>query len=471
MQWEFKSNNTKTEFKSIIDQMVGLGYKPINLNVVTYSSDPRFSSIWQKGNGNNDWACYHGMDQKSFRKKIKDFKKAGLLPVDIAVWKENGKVIFGAIWHNMISEGEIELEVHENKLSKMITDYAEKGYSIKDINGYVVNSETFYACIFSKESAGSQIISYGLTTTDLQNVMNERVNLGYYPKELNYFNNRGNIYCTGIWEKTNQSWENKRSLSVEDFQNYLNNKTDDGYIPIDIDQYYYEQNFYYGATLTKVIRNEIVVAPHYKQSNVTTSSSANANELKISPVEQQTKVWCWLATGEMIFKYFNIPNLNPGGNYQCGIIGSIFYNTPCNNNCFNSNCIIGSGSNANTVRMLKDYAWLSSKKVFSCQEAYELNFSTIKFNIDKKKPILCGISPSRKQYYSGAEHVVVLIGYRTIHDTTYVIINDPFPYPNYDNPYLKANATIIQKNQYLIGLQTFTNNMFWHWSLSDINIQ
>jgi hypothetical protein len=38
--------------------------------------------------------------------------------------------------------------------------------------------------------------------------------------------------------------------------------------------------------------------------------------LAILPVMQQTPSWCWLATGEMIFKYYHIPPNAP--NYQCG---------------------------------------------------------------------------------------------------------------------------------------------------------
>ena len=120
--------------------------------------------------------------------------------------------------------------------------------------------------------------------------------------------------------------------------------------------------------------------------------------------------------------------------------------------------------------MFKDYSWITSKKVFNCIEGHELNFYTIKSNIDKQKPVLCGISPVRRQYHSGAEHVVVLVGYKFINGTPYVIVNDPFPYTSFDNPYLKAGASILQKNQYQISLQAFTNKLYWHWSLSDIAI-
>ena len=470
MQWECKSNNTLIEFENFVNDMKERGYAPVSLSFVTHYNDPRVSSIWQKANI-NDWACWYGMSQEAFIEKVKYFNQRGLTPIDIAVWQENNGVVkFAAIWQKIEYEGIVEIGISENELRKKILDYNKEGYSIRDINGYAGPIETLYTCVFDRKPRGSLIIAFGRSEADFQKEFDKNTPLGYYPIDLSYFNDNGYIKCNGIWAKTNNAWDSRNGFSLEELQNYLDNKTDEGYTPIDIDQYYKNGDFYFGATLTKNNTTSNVSTPKYYELTNSTTENKN-NQLPIPPVEQQTKVWCWLATGEMIFRHYDLPNLNPSGNYQCGIIGSIFYNSPCYNNCFNSNCIVGSGSNANTVRMLKDYSWIASRKVFNCQEGYELNYYSIKNNIDQQKPILCGISPNRRQYYSGAEHVVVLIGYEIVNQIPYVIINDPFPYTSYDNPYLKSGATVLQKNQYYLQLKTFTNNLFWHWSLSNIEIK
>jgi hypothetical protein len=58
-----------------------------------------------------------------------------------------------------------------------------------------------------------------------------------------------------------------------------------------------------------------------------------------------------------------------------------------------------------------------------------------------------------------------------INKTPYYIINDPFPYSNADNPYIKVGADQLQNNQYLIRAEAFTKRLFWHWSLADFTIQ
>ncbi len=467
MQWECRSNNSLSEFGNYLNDMKDRGYAPVNLNVVNYYNEPRVSSIWHKANI-NDWACWYGMNQQAFIEQIQHFNGRGLSPVDIAVWTEtNGEARFAAIWQRINYEGVVEIGVSESALKNMILDYDKKGYSPKDINGYTSGNTILYTCIFDKEPRGQLSIAFGKSEVEFQQEFDQNTPLNYYPIDVSYFNFGNQILCNGIWAKNSQTWDSRKGYTEEEFQDYLDQKTDDGFVPVDIDQYFKDGKLYYGATLTKASYSNPISTPQYKSFH--TSNTEN-NRLAISPVEQQTQVWCWLATGEMIFKHYGIPNLNPNGNFQCGIIGSIFNNSPCNSNCFNNVCIRGSGSNYNTVRMFKDYSWIAARKVFSCQEGYELDYSTIKSNIDRQKPILCGISPTRKQYYSGAEHVVVLTGYEVINQVPYIIINDPYPYPSYDNPYLKFNAVMLQKNQYRISLQSFTNDLFWHWSLSDIEI-
>lgn len=72
---------------------------------------------------------------------------------------------------------------------------------------------------------------------------------------------------------------------------------------------------------------------------ITPSTPGGQRELPIAPIAQQTEVWCWAASAEMILRYYNEPNLNPAGNYQCGVVGGYYYllggpSHPCVSNCF-----------------------------------------------------------------------------------------------------------------------------------------
>ena len=51
------------------------------------------------------------------------------------------------------------------------------------------------------------------------------------------------------------------------------------------------------------------------------AGSSEAGSLSIRPVIQKASVWCSAAVGEMVFDYFHVPNVNPAGHFQCGILG------------------------------------------------------------------------------------------------------------------------------------------------------
>ena len=136
--------------------------------------------------------------------------------------------------------------------------------------------------------------------------------------------------------------------------------------------------------------SEPQAAPPYEPAQGTRS-------LSITPVAQQTEVWCWAASAEMVFRHYDLPNLNPAGNYQCGIVAA--YYGPASSCWFNcATCISAIGSMSqmqllingygNVARQFTTSRVLSSRLLFSA-----LSFSDTAREIDAGRPILAGISP------------------------------------------------------------------------------
>jgi hypothetical protein len=257
-----------------------------------------------------------------------------------------------------------------------------------------------------------------MTSATFQKTFDELNSKGYSPYIINTYLNNGNINYAVAWQYNRH--QNRIPLSVSE-------KTFD----------------------TK----------EYKGND-------SHNVLSVMPVMQQTKVWCWLACGEMIFKHFGIPSRN-NQSYQCGIIGIISGpQSPCYSNCFV--CEYPSGSNYGTLRMISNYSMLAANKNFNFSESQQVSFKHIKLNIDNNKPLLCGISYTRRQFYSDAEHVVLVVGYRIKNGSPYLVLNDPFPYPIGQNPYVKSGAKTLKKYQYEISYKSFRDDIFWHWTISNI---
>ncbi len=123
--------------------------------------------------------------------------------------------------------------------------------------------------------------------------------------------------------------------------------------------------------------------------------------MPIPPVLQLEGVWCWAAVAEMIFTYYSLPNINPYGNFQCGILAVYSQNPYCHMNC--RYCILPIGSMTEMNKLIKSYGRVLSQlgKVSDNLKAStitsSLDANDVKAEINKNRPIVTGVSPVSKK--------------------------------------------------------------------------
>lgn len=201
--------------------------------------------------------------------------------------------------------------------------------------------------------------------------------------------------------------------------------------------------------------------------------NAEEKNLDIPPVLQKTPVWCWLATGEMVFTYYDIPNVNPAGIYQCGIIGALVGSqNPCFYDC--RICTVPAGNAQNMLNMLRNYpsiAWMLTRqgtpKFYVENKKSPLSKNMVKGEIDAGRPIIAAISPSGFRQVN-PEHVAVIVGYSKRGSKMSLKVNDPFPFHllpfsgySFSNPYENAGGTSYDDGSHLIDYDTFCNRLVW----------
>jgi hypothetical protein len=210
--------------------------------------------------------------------------------------------------------------------------------------------------------------------------------------------------------------------------------------------------------------------------------AAKTEDLDIRPVFQQRLNWCWVAVGEMVFEHHGIPNSNPAGDYQCGIIGVIFGpNHPCWGNCYK--CDLPAGRVERVQSMLRDYPPIAGRLaigqlidgVESRLARRSISDSDIKREIDAGHPIICGINPGGFVFAGQSAHVALIIGYEQADsdEPIVLLINDPFPYdlPEFQgraNPYIAAGGRRIELAQYQISSDVLRNGLLWNTTIFEI---
>jgi hypothetical protein len=200
---------------------------------------------------------------------------------------------------------------------------------------------------------------------------------------------------------------------------------------------------------------------------------SRAGVLPIAPVVQQTQVWCWVAVGEMIFRYLGIPNVNPAGVYQCGIIGALAADQygmshPCTFDC--TQCVVTAGTEVWVRAMLERYPvvvqtlGLRAPALASQHEPTALQADMLAAEIDGGYPVVAGISPYGSSGGVSA-HVALIVGYERDAGGGLVLkVNDPYPFDMMGaNPYVTAGGRRDEfgAGSYWIGYETFVTRLQW----------
>ncbi len=189
--------------------------------------------------------------------------------------------------------------------------------------------------------------------------------------------------------------------------------------------------------------------------------------LPIQPETQKTGMWCWLTVGQMVFTYYKVPNLSPIGIYQCGIIGIVLPNL-CGVNCaLCAGLGGGSGMREFITDMLKKYPEAAKMPAINSDYVIRKDLKTcpltaqqIKDQIDKGQPVIAGISTSGQHKYP-PEHVALIVGYEEVDGKLRLRVNDPYPFPANNDPYLKAGAQKNCGGSYYVDYETFCEKMAW----------
>lgn len=207
-----------------------------------------------------------------------------------------------------------------------------------------------------------------------------------------------------------------------------------------------------------------------------TTNLIHCQTLDISPVQQATPVWCWVAVSEMVFEYYDVPNVNPARGYQCGVVGLLAAGTAadnCNRDCLL--CTVKAGSAQWLISTLEDYPKRVS--VANNVETTKIRVTHLQNALSKKQissylsgaaPIIAGITPhGRTQGQVLANHVVLIVGIDITEaveatedtpgseETAVLTVNDPYPYGPGDNPYIYFRASQTKANQYEIDYDSF----------------
>jgi hypothetical protein len=225
------------------------------------------------------------------------------------------------------------------------------------------------------------------------------------------------------------------------------------------------------ASITAILLCSLVCACHDR--GVVEPASAPvlpiSQQLSVSAVFQQTPEWCWAASLQMVAQYYGLPDGNPAGTYQCGIVAlTAAPGSACALNC--ATCQTEGGGTMTMVQQtLNQYGvalnqlGMSSPVLTDTLVFRALTEAEVQSEIGLGRPIIAGVSiDGEPAGPNSSGHVVVIIGYDFTSAVHTVTVNDPWPYDGYlaPNPYL-IDGTETGPAQYVVPSASMPTHLHW----------
>lgn len=191
--------------------------------------------------------------------------------------------------------------------------------------------------------------------------------------------------------------------------------------------------------------------------------------LDIDPIQQSQPGWSWGAVGEMVMRYYRVPNTSPTDDYQCGLANFLAGKQDAQD-CAEPGKIGAYQATLKIVSSYEPYAYKFFKETPSAEDPVIMRYEQTKVlpadelihEIEFERPIIVAIEPPRvNDTEKDTKQVALIVGYKGSADDLQVIVNTPEAYEVGADPYIDAGATALDTGQYQIGYKEFIKEMRW----------
>lgn len=470
-EWQARFDMGAAEFQQAFDALTPQGFVPREISIYEDAGTARYAAVWQR-EPEIAWRAWHDVSSARLQQLFDELTPQGFVPTHVAGYTLGGEPRFSAIWRREAGvRWESRHDLDGAALQAALNTFSRQGLAPSTISAYPSGGRTRFAAIWRSRPASTVVEArFGLSAADYQATFDRLAPRGFVPLDVSVYQEGGQTRFAAVWEQVSgAAWEARHHLSLEGYTSFTRQQAASGYAPDVIASYPLNgRRMFAGAWRYRAPR--VAVADPAAERNLDrVPAGSRSRRLAIRPVRQQTQVWCWLAVGEMIFQHFGLPNVNPAGNFQCGIIGRISDpGSPCYADCMR--CIRPSGSNQGTLEMIAAYGRSTAGRAFRYSEGRAISPAAVVANIDAGRPIIAGISYHARVAQADAEHVALITGYDLAGGRLSLVVNDPFPYNPGQNPFIRHGGTQVAPHQYRIDYAAFRDQVFWHWSVFNMSL-
>lgn len=230
--WAARHGLNPTQYQAAFDDFYAKGYRIQSLSGYTQSGQELYEALWVKNNGRT-WGARHAMNSTQYQAAFDDFYKKGYRLTCVSGFGLNGQARFAAVWEKVAGPAwTARHNLTAAQYQKEFDDNNRAGYNIRQVCGYVVNGQEYFAAIWDKGSRGALRARHNLSAAQYQAEFTQNSKDGYVLTCVSGYQKGGTDLYAAIWEKKScPMWYARHGIPAMNYQNVFDNMYYQGYEP------------------------------------------------------------------------------------------------------------------------------------------------------------------------------------------------------------------------------------------------
>ena len=201
VKWIVRKQLADKEFKDVWRDLLRKGYRPIDIESYEYENHQYYGAIWIKDK-EISWVSYRDLSTSEFDLVWDESKASNQIPADINAYANKGKLKFSAIFVDNSNNTEwfFDRKVSYQDLSGHILNMTQQGFRMLDSSAYIDNSRQNYSVLWVKDGIDWRF-EREVEFSAIEAAMVKHKKEGFGLVDVEVYVTRIGLRYTGIWIK------------------------------------------------------------------------------------------------------------------------------------------------------------------------------------------------------------------------------------------------------------------------------
>jgi CubicO group peptidase (beta-lactamase class C family) len=242
LDWKSNRDLTSSQFSKYFKDYSAQGYRMTDVDAYPTSSGLRYAMIWVKNTDRRGWAEHRDMTSEAYNKKWTAYKAKNYRPIDIEMYKNNGKWYYAGIWEE--NKERLTWKSNRNLTGKVYGEQFQErkkaGFRLIDIEVHDTPQGPRYAAIWVQNKGNIQWAQLrNMSRTTYQAEIDKRSAANFRVIDFESYMIKGQEKYAAIWikKKSGKATIIRSGRNEVSFANYWRQYRDEGYRLIDFERY------------------------------------------------------------------------------------------------------------------------------------------------------------------------------------------------------------------------------------------